>query len=178
MHRWFDEVPQGLMLSLLFSLLVIFGAFSWWFSYGGFEASPLGIWLGMYAWSLRGSFLCDPSHKSMGKGSQFWGFLWFRESGVLGGNPSIPLDLARFGGPNRGYGILMRFHSILKVLCEYVERIRRPGRLFGAVNLRLVVHPECSGPNRSDWCSPPVWTVPPYVGFWLGWTTEHIVDRC
>jgi hypothetical protein len=29
--------------------LVFFGALSWRFSCGGFEASPLQFWLGMYA---------------------------------------------------------------------------------------------------------------------------------
>ena len=44
----------------------------------------------------------------MSKGAQFWGFLGPRVRGVLGGNPSIPLDLASFGGPNLGYGVPMR----------------------------------------------------------------------
>jgi hypothetical protein len=33
----------------------------------------------------------------------------FWESGVLGGNPSIPLDLGSFGGPNRSNGMPMRY---------------------------------------------------------------------
>jgi hypothetical protein len=32
----------------------------------------------------------------VGKDVQFGGFLRFRESGALGGNPSIPIDLASF----------------------------------------------------------------------------------
>jgi hypothetical protein len=40
----------------------------------------------------------------MGKGVRFAGFIKFQESGVLGGNPSIPLDLASFGGPNLAMG--------------------------------------------------------------------------
>jgi hypothetical protein len=39
--------------------------------------------------------------------------------GVLGGISLIPLDLASFGGQNRGYGLLMRCsyypHSLVKV---------------------------------------------------------------
>jgi hypothetical protein len=41
-------------------------------------------------------------------GAQFWGFRCSRVRGVLGGISSIPLDLASFGGQNRGYGLLMR----------------------------------------------------------------------
>jgi hypothetical protein len=37
-----------------------------------------------------------------------WGFRCFRVRGVLGGISLIPLDLASFGGQNRGYGLLMR----------------------------------------------------------------------
>jgi hypothetical protein len=33
------------------------------------------------------------------KGARFWGFRCLRVCGVLGGNPSIPLDSMRFGGP-------------------------------------------------------------------------------
>jgi hypothetical protein len=33
----------------------------------------------------------------------------FQESGILGGNPSIPLDLASFSGSNRGYGMPMTY---------------------------------------------------------------------
>jgi hypothetical protein len=43
------------------------------------------------------------------EGARFGGFLRFRVSGVLGGNPSIHLDLASFGGPNCSYGIPMRY---------------------------------------------------------------------
>jgi hypothetical protein len=54
-------------------------------------------------------FPFDSLPKSMSKGAQFWGFLRSRVRGVLGGVPSIPLDLASFGGPNRGYGMPMRY---------------------------------------------------------------------
>jgi hypothetical protein len=40
----------------------------------------------------------------VGKGSRFGGILKFLESCVLGGNHSIPLDLASSGGPNHSYG--------------------------------------------------------------------------
>jgi hypothetical protein len=45
----------------------------------------------------------------MGKRTRLWGFLRFRESGVFGGNPLIPIDLASFGGPNRSYGMPMKY---------------------------------------------------------------------
>jgi hypothetical protein len=35
----------------------------------------------------------------MSKWAQFWGFRWSRVHGVLGGNPSIPLDSMSFDGP-------------------------------------------------------------------------------
>jgi hypothetical protein len=37
--------------------------------------------------------------KSVRKGARFWGFHWLRVCGVLGGNPSVPLDSVSFGGP-------------------------------------------------------------------------------
>jgi hypothetical protein len=43
----------------------------------------------------------------MSKGARFWGFLGSRVRGVLGGISSILLDLARFGGQNLGYGVLL-----------------------------------------------------------------------
>jgi hypothetical protein len=44
----------------------------------------------------------------MSQGARFWCFLLSRVRGILGGISSIPLDLASFGGPNRGYGVPMR----------------------------------------------------------------------
>jgi hypothetical protein len=41
----------------------------------------------------------------MSKGARFLGFLRFQEIGVLGGNSSILLDLASFGGTNHSYGM-------------------------------------------------------------------------
>jgi hypothetical protein len=120
----------------------------------------------MYAWTLRGYFPCDSPPKSVNKGARFWGFLRFRESGVLGGNHSIPLDSLSFGGQNRSYGCPRGTPSIPKVLCESVERIGRSGFGFWGVDPQ-VVHPERPGPDR--W-PPPVWPVQPPVGFWLGWT--------
>jgi hypothetical protein len=90
-------VPQGLNVLFLFVFLEIFGAFSWRFSWNDFEAFLFGIWWGMYAWTLRGSFPFDSPPKS-----QIWGFRCSRVRGVLGKISLIPLDLASFGGPNLG----------------------------------------------------------------------------
>jgi hypothetical protein len=49
-----------------------------------------------------------PLPNSRGKGLDFGVFRCSRVRGVLGGISLIPLDLASFGGPNRGYGLLMR----------------------------------------------------------------------
>jgi hypothetical protein len=58
--------------------------------------------------TLCGSLGCDSPPKSVSQGARFWGFRCSRVRGVLGGISSIPLDLAGFGGQNRGYGLLMR----------------------------------------------------------------------
>jgi hypothetical protein len=79
------------------------------------------------------------------KGARFWGFLRFRESGVLGGNPSIPLDSTSFGEPNNSYGKPMMYSYYPKALCEFMERIRRSGSGFGGLDPRVVVHPERLG---------------------------------
>jgi hypothetical protein len=71
------------------SFLVIFGAFSWWFSWSDFEAFLFGIWWGIYASTLRGSFPFDSPLKSVSKGARFSGFLGSRVRGVLGGFLSI-----------------------------------------------------------------------------------------
>jgi hypothetical protein len=91
-----------------FSFLVIFGALSWRISCGGFETFLLGIWCGMHASTLHGSFPFDSPPKSASKGARFWGFLGSRVRCVLSGISSIPLDLASFGGPNLGNGVPMR----------------------------------------------------------------------
>jgi hypothetical protein len=58
--------------------------------------------------SLHGSLGCDSPPKSVSQCARFWGFQCSRVRGVLVGISSIPLDLASFGGQNRGYGLLMR----------------------------------------------------------------------
>jgi hypothetical protein len=72
--------------------LVIFGAFSWRFSRSDFEAFLFGIWWGMYAWTLLGSFSFDYPLKFVSEGARFWGFRCSRVRGVLSGISSIPLD--------------------------------------------------------------------------------------
>jgi hypothetical protein len=49
----------------------------------------------------------DSPPKSVSRGARFWGFFRFRVRGVLGGNPSITLDLVSFSGLNRGYEMAM-----------------------------------------------------------------------
>ena len=63
----------------------------------------------------------------MSKGAQFWGFRGSRVRGVLGGNPSIPLDSTSFGGPNRSYGMPMRYSYYPQSLV----RIRGANREIG-----------------------------------------------
>jgi hypothetical protein len=71
----------------------------------------LGIWWGMYARTLRGSFHFDSSPKSVSRRARFWSFLLSRVRGVFSRISSIPLDLASFGAPNLGYGVPMRCSS-------------------------------------------------------------------
>jgi hypothetical protein len=63
----------------------------------------------MYAWTLCSSFHFVSPPKSVSKWARFRGFIRFRDRGVFGGNPPIPLDLASLGGANRGYGMPMRY---------------------------------------------------------------------
>jgi hypothetical protein len=129
------------------------------------------LW-GMYAWTLCGSFPCDSPPKSVSKGTRFWGFPRFWESGVLGGNPLIPLYSTSFGGPNRDA------HEVLlaspKVLCESVEWIGRSGSGFEGVDPQLDVHPEQPRPDRSDRCMWPVWPVQGSYWIYLGLTAWFV----
>jgi hypothetical protein len=88
----------------------------------------------MYVLTLRGSFPFDSPPKSVSKGARFWGFPCSRVRGVFGGIPSIPLDLASFGGLNLGYGVPMRCSYYPKVLHKSVERFGRSGVGFGGVD--------------------------------------------
>jgi hypothetical protein len=149
----------------------------WWFSepllvisLRGFETLLFGIWWGMYAWTIRGSFPFDSPPKSVSKGARFWGFLRSRVRGVFGEISSFPLDLPSFGGPNHSYGMPMRYSYYPKVLCESVERIGRLEFGFGGVDSRVAVHPESPGLDRCDRCLSPVWPVPTPWWVLLGWT--------
>jgi hypothetical protein len=53
-------------------------------------------------------FLLIPSQIHEQRCSILGGFWWSWVRCVLGGISSIPLDLASFSGPNRGYGVPMR----------------------------------------------------------------------
>jgi hypothetical protein len=135
-----------------FHFLVIFWAFSWWFCCGGFETFLFGIWWGMNAWTLHGSFPVDSPPKFVSKRAWFWGFLRFRVRDVLGGNPSIPLDLASIGGLNHGYGIPMRYSYYPQSLV----RIRGANQEIGVWIWRSWPEGCCSSQEPRSW---PVWSV-------------------
>jgi hypothetical protein len=59
---WF--LKALLCCSRLF-LVVIFGALSWWFSWGVFGTLFLGILWGKFVGTLRGSLACDSPPKSV-----------------------------------------------------------------------------------------------------------------
>jgi hypothetical protein len=63
----------------------------------------------------------------MSKGARFWSFQRFRVRGILGGNPSINLDLAGFGEQNHGYGMPVRYSYYPQSLV----RIRGANREIG-----------------------------------------------
>jgi hypothetical protein len=144
------------MCCFRFSFLVIFRALSWRFSWSDFEAFIFGFWWGMYAWTLRGSFPFDSPPKSVSKGARFWGFRGSRVRGVLGGICSIPLVLASFGGPNLGYGVLMRCSYYPQSLVQNRGAIREIGSWFWGE----LTHGCCSSrAAQSDQCCSPVWLV-------------------
>jgi hypothetical protein len=122
--------------------LVIFGAFSWRFFWSDFEAFLFGIWWGIHASTLCGSFPFDSPPKSVSKGARFWGFRCFRFRGVFGGVSSIPLDLASFGGQNLDCRVPMRCSYYPKVLRKSMERFGRSGVGFGGVYPRVLFIPR------------------------------------
>jgi hypothetical protein len=140
---------KACLSSSRFFFLVIFGAFSWWFSWRDFEAVLLGICWGVYAWTIRGSFPFDSPPKSVRKGAQFWVFV------VLG----FGVFLAE----------ILRFLLIQRVLVDHNLAMECPWGvptvpkvLFGSVE-RIgswiwrswpagVVQPELPRLDRSDRC--------------------------
>jgi hypothetical protein len=171
MYRWFCVVPQGLDVLFPFIFLVIFGAFSWRFSWSDFEAFLFGIWWGMYPWTLHGSFPFDSPPKYGSKGAQFWGFWCSRVRGVIGGISSIPLDLASFGGQNLSYGVPMRCSHYPQSLVQIRGVIRKIGSWIWGSWPVGDVQPESSahtGLTGADSC----WVL-------LGWTYgEFAVFPC
>jgi hypothetical protein len=125
--------------------LVISGAFSWWFSWSDFKAFLFGIWWGMYARTLRGSFPLDSPPKSVSKGARFWGFRCSRVRGVLGRISLIPLDWASFGGQNLVYGVSMRCSYYPQSLAQISGAIREIGSLILGSWPAGAVHSESSG---------------------------------
>jgi hypothetical protein len=117
----------------------------------------------MYAWTPRVSFPFESPPKSVSKGARFWGFLRFRVRGILGGNPSIPLDLAIFGGPNHGYGMPMRYSYYPQSLVQ----IRGANREIGIWIWRSWPSSCCSSRALKFW---PVWPVPTPCWVLIGWT--------
>jgi hypothetical protein len=61
------------------------------------------------------------------KEARFWGLLGSRVRGVLGGISLIPIVLASFGGPNRGYGVPMRCSYYTQSLVQNRGAIREIG---------------------------------------------------
>jgi hypothetical protein len=143
-----------------FPFLVIFGAFSWRFSYGGFETFRFEIWWGCMHEPFCGSSPCDSPPKSVSKGARFWGFLLSRVRGVLGGISSISLDLVSFSRPNHGYGMPMRYSY-------YPQSYANPWSESGDRDLeeltRGLLFVSRAQVDRCDRCRPHCWVL-------LGWT--------
>jgi hypothetical protein len=107
-----------------------------------FRGFYLGDLVGVYAWSHRGSFPSDSPLKSLSKGAQLWDFRCSRVRGILGVLSSIPLDLASFGGPNRGYGVPMRCSYYPQSLAQIRGAIREIGSWIWGSWPAGAVHPE------------------------------------
>jgi hypothetical protein len=168
MYRWFGVVPQGLDVLFPFVLFGDFRSLSWRFSWSDFETILFGIWLGMYAWTLCGSFLFDSPPRSVSKGARFWGFRCSRVRGVLCGFSSIPLDLASFGGQNLGYGVPMRCSSYPQSLVQICGAIREIRSWIWGCWPAGAVHPDELRSHRSDQCLSLVWPVQTPVEFCSG----------
>jgi hypothetical protein len=137
--------------------LVIFGVLSWRCSWSDFGTFLLGIWWGMYAWTLRGSFPFDSPLKSVSKGARFWGFRCSRVRGVLGRISSIHLDLASFGGQKLGYGIPMKCSYYPQSLVLLRRAMREIGSWIWGSWPTGAVHPDELRSHWSDRCLSPVW---------------------
>jgi hypothetical protein len=161
---WF--LKAWMCCSRLF-FLVIFGAFSWWFSWSDFEAFLFGIWWGIYTWALHGFFSFDSPPKFVSKGAWFWGFRCSRVRGILGGISLIPLDLASFGGPNLGYRVPMRSSFYPQSLAQIRGAIRKIGSWIWGSWPEGAIHPELPMHDRSDQCSWPIWPVLALCGICL-----------
>jgi hypothetical protein len=64
--------------------------------------------------------------------------------------------------------------TIPKVLYESMERIGGSGFGFGGVDPRVAIHPERLGPDRFDWCLPPVWPMPTSYSVLYGWASWSV----
>jgi hypothetical protein len=117
--------------------LVIFGALSWRFCWSDFGTFLLGIWWGMYAWTLRGFFPLIPLPNPWAKGLDFGVF------GVLGLEEFL-VGFHRFLliwqvlvdnilAMDYPWGV----PTIPKVLRRSVERFGRSGVGFGGVDPRV-----------------------------------------
>jgi hypothetical protein len=161
MYRWFGVVPQ--CLDGLFPF-VLFGDFRspiWWISWSVFGTFLLGIWWGMYVWTLRGSFPCDSPPKSVRKGARIWGFRCSRLEEFLVGFLRFPLIWQVLVDINFAMDSAWGVPTIPKVLRKSVERFGRSGVGFGGVDPRVLFILTSSGhigltgaSRRSDRCKP------------------------
>jgi hypothetical protein len=150
MYKGFSVVPQGLIVSLSFS------------PFGDFRSPFLAIFLWRF-WDLSLWDLVGCMHEPFMVLFPLIPFtnLWvsglnFGVRGVLGGVSLIPLDLAGFGGPNRGYGMPMRYSYYPQCLVRIRGAIWRSRFKFGGVDPRVVVHPESpivTGLTGASYCS-------------------------
>jgi hypothetical protein len=127
---------KACLSSSQFSFLVIFGAFSWWFSWGGFETFLFGIWWGCIHEPFMVLFPLSPLPNSWVKGLNFGVF-------VVLGLVVFLVEILRFLLIQRvlvDHNLAMEcpwgVPTILEVLCESMERIERSGVGFGGVDLR------------------------------------------
>jgi hypothetical protein len=97
MYRWFGVVPQGLVLPLLFSFLMIFGALSCEFYGGVLRVISCRFLVGCHIWGPCASLADDFIPRTPLNWPQFGGFSSCSSSWPTGPRSEITLDWEHFG---------------------------------------------------------------------------------
>jgi hypothetical protein len=171
MYRWFGVVSQCLDVLFPFVLFGDFRSLLLEIFLERFRSISLWDLVGVYAWTLHGSFLFDSPLKFVSKGARFWGFRCSRVRGVLGG---IFLDSSWF---SKFWWTKSWLWGTQEVLLLSPKSCTNPWSNSGDRKLDLgeLTRGCCSSQelrsHRSDRCLSPVWPVQTPVEFCSG---EHL----